>query len=127
MNSVVNELIEDWTKSLTENKDLEKLWNFFQLYVEEPSQLIIQIKNEWRPYFNVYQIIISPSKIEFDQTDNILAPMLCLRKKHTDLQLEKFEKLNSIEDIMYKIEDFSTILPEFKLENNMEEEVEEED
>ena len=126
MNPLVEEIVQGWSKTIAKNKDLEKLWNFFHLYLEEPSQLIIEIKNEWRPYFNIYQLIISPSKIEFNQTENILAPFLCLRKKSNTQELEHFENLNTIEDIVYKIEDFCTILPDLKLDNDMEE-VEDED
>lgn len=113
---MIHELVESWKDKLLEDKDLDKLWDFFDLYIAEPSQIIIEIKKEWLPYFSVFRIIVSPSKIDFEQTENILAPFLCLEKNNKKGEYVRFDNLNTIEDIIYKIEDFCSILPKIKKE-----------
>lgn len=111
MNSFIDDLVNKWKNAIYKNTNLEKLWDYFDIYIEHPSQLIIKIKEEWKDYFNVYQLIISPSKIEFEQTENVLAPYLILIKHQGDREYTSFDSLKNIDDIMIKIEEFSNILP----------------
>jgi len=127
MDRLEKNVVEEWQIKLLENKDLKKLWNFFHLYLEDPSQLVIQIKNEWQPYFNIHQLLISPSKIDFHQSDHVLAPFLCLKKSYDSEELERFENLKTIDDIIYKIEDFCAILPDVKVTKTEEDEEDEDE
>ena len=114
MRDHVLDLILGWKESLEKNTNLEKLWKYYIMFLEEPSQIIIQVKEDSEDYINVYRMIISPSKIEFEQTENILTPFLTIMRHRNDTKTIDFQDLNNIDDIMYRIEDFVSVLPDIK-------------
>jgi len=127
MPEIIDKLTEGWKKELLENDKLEKLWHYYEIYNEEAGELIIQVKDEWEDFINVYQIIISVSKIEFENNQKPFSPFLSIRKSSHVLEYKRYEKLYDLEDIMYKIEDFISILPVVKEKEEEKEEEEKED
>tara|TARA_A100001015_G_C15028668_1_gene731909 strand:- start:1386 stop:1775 length:390 start_codon:yes stop_codon:yes gene_type:complete len=127
MTEIISKLVDGWKTELEKNKSLIKLWKFFDLYNEEEGELIIQVKDEWEAYINVYQIVISVSKLEFEDTQKPFSPFLSVRKSAHVLEFKRYSKLDTLDDIIYKIEDFVSVLPDIKEKEKEKEEEEEEE
>jgi len=127
MTEIITKLVDGWKTELEKNESLNKLWKFFDLYNEEEGELIIQVKDEWEAYINVYQIVISVSKLEFEDTQKPFSPFLSVRKSAHVLEFKRYNKLDTLDDIIYKIEDFVSVLPDIKEEEEKEKEKEEEE
>ena len=114
MTEIITKLVDGWKTELEKNESLNKLWNFFDLYTEEEGEITIQVKDDWEAYINVYQIIISVSKLEFEDTQKPFSPFLSVRKSAHVLEFKRYEKIDTLDDIIYKIEDFVAVLPDIK-------------
>lgn len=122
MTELINNLVNGWKKELLENKDIEKLWDFYELLDDEEGELVIQVKEDWEAYINVYQIVISISKLEFEDTQKPFSPFLSVRRSAHILEYKRFDKLDDMEKIMEKIEDFTAVLPVLPIVKEEEEE-----
>lgn len=120
MTEIITDLVSGWKKELETNEKIKKLWDFFDLFDDEEGELIIQIKDEWEAYINVYQIVVSVSKLEFEDTQKPFSPFLSVRKSAHVLEFKRYDKLMDLDDIIYKIEDFVAVLPEIKKEKEEE-------
>lgn len=125
MPELINNLTRQWKQDLEENKNLEKLWDFFELYNDDPGEIVIQIKDEWEAFVNVFQIVVSLSKLEFEDNRKAFSPFLSVRKSSHVLEFKRYDKLDNMKSIMGKISEFVDDLPDIKVE--VEEEVEEEE
>ena len=127
MPEFITNLTSGWKKELETNEKIKKLWGFFDLYEEEEGELIIQANEEWEDFINVYQITISVTKLEFEDNKKSFTPFLCVRKSPHTTDYKRFDKLSDMDDIMYKLEDFVTDLPDIKVDVEEKEEEEEEE
>jgi len=121
---LIDNLIKKWTKEIINDKRLEKLWDFYSVVDDGPGEVVLQIKDEWEPFFGVYEIRVSASKIEFENKGNPFSPFLSIKRSPEVLDYKNYPEIDNIEDIINKIKLFVNILP--KLEEEKEEEEEEE-
>ena len=122
MTEIITNLIAGWKKELETNKKINKLWDFFDLFDDDEGELVIQVKDDWEAFINVYQIVVSVSKLEFEDTHKPFSPFLSVRKSAHVLEFKRYDKLTDLDDIIYKIEDFVSVLPDIKKEKEKDEE-----
>lgn len=126
MPDFIENLTSGWKNELQKCDKIKKIWAFFDIFMEEEGEIILQVNEEWEDFINVYQISISVTKLEFEENEKAFTPFLCVRKSAHNLEYKRYDKLVDMDDIISKLEDFVDSLPDIKVEEEKKEEKKEE-